>query len=271
MMTFLDHVSLEALSSFSPLLEVDEETINRLKYEFTVMPARSVILSGIFWVIIYILFNILVFEAFYVGYGLDTLLSVVIIFEGLISYAVGSAIYYHSLRQLRLVNHTVKMAGHFNVHQLDPVYAFSRVTSLIGIAWMILLSLTLLTFPTQLVSTPVLALLILQVLLALAAFALPLWFVHRRLVAEKRRLLSELNQRVETTLDRLHHSIDENELGELDQIHSVMTNLNTERDILTKIPTWPWRAGTLTGFLSAIVLPIILFLIQLIIQKWFSG
>ena len=174
MMTYLDQVSLEALSSFSPLLDVDEETLNRLKVEFTVMPARSVILSGVFWVIIYIIFTVVAFQAFYIEYGLGTFLSIVIFIEGLVSYAVGSAIYYHSLRQLRLVNYTVKMARQFNLFQLDPVYAFSRVTSLIGIAWMIMLSLTLLTFPIELVDAPVLALLVLQVALAVAAFVLPL-------------------------------------------------------------------------------------------------
>jgi hypothetical protein len=62
MMTYLDQVSMEALSSFSQLLEVDEETLNRLKVEFTVMPARSVILSGVFWVIIYIIFTVVAFR-----------------------------------------------------------------------------------------------------------------------------------------------------------------------------------------------------------------
>lgn len=33
LMTYLDQVSLEALSSFRPLLDVDEEKLNRLKYE----------------------------------------------------------------------------------------------------------------------------------------------------------------------------------------------------------------------------------------------
>jgi hypothetical protein len=32
---------------------------------------------------------------------------------------------------------------------------------------------------------------------------------------------------------------------------------------LNGIPTWPWRGGTLAGFLSVTLLPIILFIIQL--------
>ena len=116
----------------------------------------------------------------------------------------------------------------------------------------------------------VLGILILQVVLAVAAFVLPLWFVHRRLLAEKRRLLSEHNQRLEATVKHLHHSIDGNELSEMDPLNKAVISLNVERDILHSIPTWPWRSGTLTGFLSALVLPIVLFLIQYGIQKWLA-
>ena len=267
MMTYLKSVSLGALSSFSPLLEVEEETLKRLRYEFTNMPARSVVLSGAIWSVIYLVLTYLTFETFYVAYGLGTLLSVVVMVEGLISFAIGSAIYYYSLWQLRLVNRTVKMVKQFSLYRLDPVYAFSRVTSLIGVSWMVMLSLTLVLFPIQLANAPVLAILFLQVVLAAAAFVLPLWFVNRRLVSEKLRLLAELNRRFESTSERLHSCLDENKMGEVSQLNSAITGLKQERDVLTSIPTWPWRPGTLTGFLSAIVLPIVLFLVQLVIRN----
>jgi hypothetical protein len=47
-----------------------------------------------------------------------------------------------------------------------------------------------------------------------------------------------------------------------------LNGLKAERDIVTSIPTWPWRPGTRISFLSAIVLPIIYFLIQLAIKTW---
>lgn len=267
-MTHLNSVSVEALSSFSPLLDVDEEMVKRLKYEFTTMPARGVIRSGVIWSIIYIILTYLTFQSFYVAYGLGKLISVVLILEGLLSFLTGSAIYYHSLRQLRLVSSTVKMVKQFNLFELNPVYAFSHVTSQTGVSWMIMLSLTLLVFPIQLASVPVMAILALQVVLAIAAFVFPLWFVHHRLVSKKRRLLAEHNQRVGSMLERLHRCLDENKIDQVVQLNSAITGLNTERAILTGIPTWPWRTGTLTGFLSAIVLLIIIFLIQLIIKGW---
>lgn len=271
LMTHLDLVALEALSSFGQLLDIEEEKVTRLKYEFTIMPTRSVVLSGVIWSIIYLILTYWAFNSFYKAYGIGPLLTVFIIIEGLISYSLGSALYYHSLRQLRLVNLTVKMVNKFNLFRLDPVYAFSHLTSQIGVSWMIMLSLTLLLFPIQLTNGPVLAILALQVVLAVAAFILPLWFVNRRLVAEKRRLNAELNQRIEAALKRFHHDLDENEMSEVDLLNKTMVGLNTERGFLTSIPTWPWRAGMLTGFLSAIIMPIIIFLLQLVVKKLLGG
>jgi hypothetical protein len=267
LMTHLNRVALEALTSFSPLLDADEESLERLKVEFTVMPARNVILSGVLWSIIYLILIFPGFRGSFADYGIGTAFSRVIIIEGLISFAFGSAIFYHSFRQLRLVNRTVRMVRQFDLFRLNPVYSFSRVTSQIGVAWMVLLSLTLLLFPIKLASVPLLAVLATQVVLAVAAFVLPLLFVNRRLVLEKRRLLAEHNLRVAANLERLHRCLDEKKMDEMAQLNNAMQGLNVERNILTSIPTWPWRTNTLTTFLSALGLPMIVFLIQLLIKK----
>jgi hypothetical protein len=268
--TFLNKTSETAISSFHPLLNVNDVMLEKLKYEFTNMPTRGVIVSGVMWTIVYLFLTYLTYEAFYVQYGLGKYFQVFTFLEGLICYFTGSVIYYHSLRQLWLVNRTVKMVMRFNLFRLEPVYAFSHLTARAGISWMFMLGLTLLTFPLDLAQGLVLAILILQVILALAAFVLPLRFVNYHLVAEKRRLIAKLNQRVEATLEQVHHSIDENKPGEVEHLNSALTGLNTEREILTNIPTWPWRAGTLSGFLSAIALPIILLLAQIAIERFLA-
>lgn len=265
--TFLDSVSSQALSIFKPLLDVEEVEFQRLKDRFANMPSRGVFLNGVIWTVVYIVLTNLTYDSFYVAYGLGPTMSAIIFIAGLVAFLTGSVIYYHSLRQLVLINQTVKMVRHFNMFQLDPVYAFSRVTSLIGVSWMIMLSLTLLLFPTELLRGLVLSILVLQVILAVAAFVLPLWFVHRRLESEKLKLLAEFNRQVESTTSKLHAALNQNEMGQVTQLKDAILGLTAEHEILNKIPTWPWRSGTITGFLSAAVLPIVLFLIQILIQK----
>jgi hypothetical protein len=266
--TYLNGIAREALAAFATLLDLSEGQVRELTDEFTTMPNRAVVLSGVVWAWIYFGFTYAAYRSFYVNYGLGPLLTGVLIGTGLVTYSLGSIIYYHSLRQLQLVHRTMKMVKHFNLFHLDPVYSFSQVTSRTGIAWVILLTLTLLTFPIRLAAAPMLILLALQVILAISAFVLPLQVVHRRLVLEKRILMADHQRQVETAIKRLHRNVESNELAEMVQLNSALTGLTTEREMLNKIPTWPWRAGMLKDFLSITVLPIILFLVQFGLGKW---
>ncbi len=133
-MTFLNSISVEALSVYSPLLDASPETIQRLKYEFTTMPARGVIISGFFWGGLYLIFTYLAYDTLYAAFQYGTFFAAVILGEGLITFFISGAIYYHSIRQLVLVNRTVKMISRINLFHLDPVYAFSIVTSRTGIS-----------------------------------------------------------------------------------------------------------------------------------------
>ncbi len=267
-MTYLDAIALDALSKFSPLLDISPESMRRLEYEFTTMPARGVLISSGIWAGFYIIFTVLAYPV-YVALGFRTLGIIHTILDGLIVFSVGSTILYHSIRQLRLVQQTVNLVKQFDLFQLDPVYAFSVLTARTGIAWVFLAVLTLLMTPVQASSLEIAP--GIGIVLALAAFALPLWIVHQRLLVAKHSLLAEHNQRVSSTLTRLNHSVDENDLSGVRELNSVLEGLNMEGSILEKIRTWPWRTETLTGFLSAIVLPILLFLMQIAIQRWLNG
>jgi len=61
----------------------------------------------------------------------------------------------------------------------------------------------------------------------------PLWFVHRRLVSEKLRLLAEIHRRVESTSNRLYLALDKNEMVEAVQFSNALNGLNIERNVLS--------------------------------------
>jgi len=269
--TYLNKTAEATISSFRPLLDVDDDKIEKLKSEFTNMPTRGVVLSGVMWILFYLLLTYISYDTFYVGYGLGRASQVFTFLIGLIGYSTGSVIYFHSIRQLWLVNRTVKMVKRFNLFHLQPVYSFSRLTSRTGISWIFLLGLTLLTFPLSIAGWMSLILLGFQIVLALAAFVLPLRFVNRYLVAEKRKLLGDNRRRMEAILGRLHQRLAEGDISEMEMLNFAIVSLTTERDILAKISTFPWNTSTLTSFLSATVLPVVLILVQIAIQKWLGG
>jgi hypothetical protein len=267
-MTYLNSVASRTLSSFSTLLDLDAHELGKLKAEFTTMPARPVLLNSLLWAVVYIVVTALAYQSVYIGMHFGPVFTAATMLAGFLSFTTASAIYYHSIRQLLLVYRTTRLVKHYNLFRLGPVYAFSRLTSLIGISWILLLSVTILLYPLNLANAGALAILALQGILAVAAFVLPLWFIHRRLVAEKLHVLAECDQHVELATARLHRIIEAGEINEMQPLNHALTGLNVERQLLNNIPTWPWLRGTLTGFTSAAVLPVIIFIIQLAVGKW---
>ncbi len=267
LMTRLDHVSLNVLDEFRPLLRASEEGFMALKAEFAGMPARPVLFVSLLLGLV----TSVPIVVFYLPFVLRTLgagtsFGLLLLISMLPSFAIAFAFYYHTIRQLRLVNRVVKTAERFDLFQLDSVYAFSRLTAQSGIAWVILLSFSLLVNPFR-DNELSLFLLVTQLMLAAAAFILPLWGMHQRLLAQKRDLASEVNRRISSTMHLLHRYIDEDDLELAGKVNGVLDSLVSELQIVSRIPTWPWRPQTLTGFLSALVLPIVIFLIQLVIQR----
>ena len=265
--TYLDRVARQSLRVFAPLLEDDPDTLRRLEAEFTTMPAGPLLATGLIWILIYAVLMLITFETFLEIYQLGPTAAWVAAISGLITFPIGSVLYYHTVRQLRLVSKTLAKVKEFNLFRLEPVYAFSRLTSHTGLIWLVMLTLTQVFFPLRLLSAATIAMYVSQAVLVFAAFVLPLWNVHQRLVAEKRHQLAEVNRRLEGKLERMHRSLDADHLDELEPIRQALGGLMQEREILSKIPTWPWRTETITGFASAMLLPILLVIIQLILER----
>ena len=266
-MTYLDEVALHALRDFQPLLGDHQGEIPRLQYELTTLPARSVRLSSLIWSGVFVLLMYIGFPTVVrlYSYGPFGIASVWIF--GLLTFVTGGAVYYHTIRQLRLVSQTIALVERVNLFRLDPIYAFARLTAKAGVSWLLLSGVTLIIFPFELINAVVIALYGTQVLFALGCFILPLWNVHQRLVAEKRRLLAEVNRRVEAAIQRLHQALDGDDLTRVKEVDTALAGLRTERAMLEDIATWPWSTAAVSGFVSALLLPIALFVIQMALRN----
>jgi hypothetical protein len=117
--------------------------------------------------------------------------------------------------------------------------------------------------PATFTNPALLRLTIFASLAAVACFVLPLKGMHDRIVLEKKRLRAEVNTRLEAAIQQIYRRADTQDLTGIDQLHQLLASLITAREVVDKIPTWPWDLGALTGFLSAFLLP---FVIRVIIE-----
>jgi hypothetical protein len=178
------------------------------------------------------------------------------------------------IRQLRLVSRLSALAANVDIFKPGPVTALSRLTATpaIGIlAFVAVYALTTsITVPTteQAALPAFIAEEVALILLAVASFVLPLRVMHGRLVDEKNDLLGEAQDRLKATLTRLHDAVAANDLSNADQLNKTLSSVLAERDVLAKLPTWPWSTATFRGVASAVLLPVVIFVITRLIDQF---
>ena len=121
---------------------------------------------------------------------------------------------------------------------------------------MILNAYSILTDPATFVNPALFALVVFAWFIAGAAFVLPLQGMHRRLQAEKQRLLAGVNARLEATISKLYDRAEQEPLEDVDRLGSLLSSLITTRDVITRLPTWPWDSGVILRFASTALLPL---------------
>ncbi len=271
-----------AFTTFRPVLALDEEEQTVLVYQLTTMPARPVwLLSAVLLVgQIFLLRSLIIplWEAMgFPHYSIAATLGDLAIFS-FNAVSVGIFIY-HTLSQLRWISRIHKAATRVNLFQLRPLYSFSGLTArTAGILILVGFIIEQQTVSHGVLTSDPYALrmswlftltsILVYSLLSVAVFFLPLLGLHNLLVREKERLQAETNSRLQAHIQELHQRIDDRKLKEADAMYFQLTSLTSERDILAKLPTWPWQPGTPNLILTAVLLPIILWIIQQVLERW---
>jgi hypothetical protein len=260
----LDRVASQALAAIRPLLQMDDDEIAVAHHRLTVIPARPAILLTAFG-----------YVSAAVGYVLDPVGSGIVgmtpltlgfrgAWEGFVS-TLFVILLYHTVRQLRQIGGIHERLGAIDLFAQAPLYALSRLTSRTAVGLVLLMIPSLFLIPSGADISYVLITAVWYggaLAMAVAAFLVPLRGVHDRLVAEKRRLQSETGHRLTTALAALHTAADAGDGGSVEARGKTLAALVAARDVVNRAQTWPWSGGALTGFVSAIALPIVLFLIQ---------
>jgi hypothetical protein len=262
---YLDGVAREALSAFRPAYEMDDGEAGRLEYQLTVVPAVPAAIIGL-----------AVLPVTLLGYVVDPVAAGVAGYDAVTLTAraasewfVGAVLLvfvYHTLRQLRLVSRLHDQVARIDLFQPRPLYSFSRLTSRTGMALLLFVATGLAASPGFLASDAFWTLwapwLIGVPLVAVAVFVLPLYGMHLRLAAAKDTMQGQADARIKMIVDELNAAADARDLGRADGLQKLLAGQLSQREVCARLSTWPWSGGTLRGFLSALLLPIAVFLIQ---------
>ena len=260
----LDRTAGQAFAVLRPLLAVDDSAATDMARRLTVVPARVALILTVIGIVL----GPIGYVTDPVGSGIVGLsagsLLLRFVWELFISAAFLILIY-HTYRQLRLVDQLHARLGTIDLFDQGPLYGFSRVTSQTAIGLIVLVVPGIFLIPAGagagflIIS---LAWYALAAAVAVAAFILPLRGIHDLVAAEKRRVQADLGRRISIALGGIQGAVDAGDDARTEAQNRALSTLVSARDVVNHVPTWPWSTGSLTGFVTALVLPIVLFLIQ---------
>jgi len=267
---YLDNVADHALKTFRPALKGDDEDFARLEYKLTTMPMRLSILASVVGLCLGALFAVTLGgarTASMIKLTASTATTVLNIVLVVIIWAAMGAYVFRTARQLYLVSRIYTTSAHIDLFRRAPLYAFSGLTARTALSFAIIPYAGIISRPEIVENTNIIWVAITFTLISLLIFVGPLLGVHRLMEAEKRRLLDENGQKMEIAVAETHRRLDAQDLSGMDNLKFALDNLFTEQTVISKISTWPWQGGTVSVLATALFLPVILWVIERVLER----
>lgn len=273
MIHFLDSSADVALSTLRPALKATEEEYRQIRHQLTTLPAVPSLLASLVTVAGIFLFGTITGDH---ETSIEALAASPIAANLLVAvYWIGwwclGAFFYHTIHQLGVIDCIYTEYTRINLFRMSPLYAFSSVTALTAVTLAVAAYGWTALNPENLSDPVGIASILLITILALVAFAWPLLGARRLMAKEKGQMLDEVSSRLRAAFVDLHQRIDDGELEEVDDLLKVISILETEQDALNGISTWPWQPERLRFLVTALLLPLLLWIVQYVLQLFLTS
>jgi hypothetical protein len=263
MIHFLDKSAEQALVRFSPALGGSDERLAFWRLELTSVPSRPVAAAALVGALFGALLVAGTPPSIYLLFSSNPLETALLMgWLIVLSFSAFAIVLYHTWHQLKAIRGIHAAAVEIDPFRSAPLFAFSRLTALTGIAYLLSLVYGLAVNGefTKAVG-PAFLVYLTSIVPALACFVLPLMGMHGRLIAAKSELLAESDDRIHAVRTELYRRIDTSELSGARDVSDALEGLTIVRDLIVRLPTWPWSPQLLGGFVTALLLPIVIWFI----------
>lgn len=269
---FFDRRAKVCLGELRPSLEIDDEDFQKLEYILTTMPALKTFGAGFLGIGCVFLLESISGSPYQLEHLHSTALSGIIFrIAYMLLWWVFGTLVYHTFHQLSVIGKIYSQLVTVNLSQPRNLYIFSNLIAMTAFFTALLPVGFLIANPWASWNDPVVfgTVLVVQ-LLALGVFVWPHYGIHRLQVAEKERMLGEVNQRLEKISRVLHQGVDENTLERAGDVNTTISSLIAELSVIQKIPTWPWQPETLRILITALAFPLGVWLIQVLLGNYLA-
>jgi hypothetical protein len=266
---YLDQWANKKLKVFRHAMIATEQEFDGLVYQLSILPAGPTILASLatlsFGALTLLLSPI---SYSFLNLNFSSISGGLQLINFLFSWFVFGALSYHAYRQLNLGSQAISKFIRINLFNLDPIYAFAGLTVRTAFGWLIMAYAWALSTPDLFGNIIIFVTILFMQVVAILTFVLPLLNAHGRIVNKKDELLHEIGERLELVIDQMSKSDDALEKEDLSRLRESLSTLTMAEDRLRKLPTWPWRPGTINSLVSAILIPNAIWFFQIILERY---
>lgn len=268
----LERSSNRAVDKFAGLLPKKKKEIEIERYKMTNLPARPVLWMTIIFgaLMTYLALT----QPDFLPKGIDSPIATGMMLVMLVfAYSFVPILVYQGTRLLRSVTALYALVEDVNIFHQQPLYAFSGLAFQASLFWILFGNLSYVSLVLEASGSNInfvdYSFGIIMMLLAFATFLLPPWGIHKRLVEAKLKVQEETSVQIDETQRKLFAAIKKNDFKEIGGLDAAISSLYRVHEQLKSVPTWPWAPGGLRNFLSAVFLPMLLWLAQELASRYF--
>jgi hypothetical protein len=267
-----DKWALSALQKYLPISTLEKDEQEYIEYQLSTLPALKTILASLLLLVIFLLLELVGSGPYQIEAlkGLP-ISSTVLRMVYIICWWCFGVLIYHTIRQLSLINQIYTRHTRINLFRIKPLYGFSDLAAFTaGSLILIPYGFLLINEEVKLTDPVVLGLYTGFTGIALITFLLPQLGIHRLQQNEKDRLLDEAYQRYDSLVADLHAVMDEKDYSDLSTLNTAIGMLEKEVSTIKGISTWPWQPETVRWLFTALVLPLLMWMLQFFLGKILS-
>ena len=153
----------------------------------------------------------------------------------------------------------------FNPERIYALSSYGGYTSAMLILFFYFLNL--ISFPGFIFTTYGILIQIFIFLIMVLLFFIPLSGINSRMKQTKAKLLASANEDLRNIHARIHNAAESQDYTAVDDLHGALSTLRDTREMIKSIPTWPWQPDTLRNVLAPLIFPVIVFLIQMLVER----
>lgn len=267
---YLDNWATKKLRIFRDSIHVNDEEFEGLAYQLSALPPRPALIASLvsfgFGAITFIISPS---SYGFINIGLQAPSCILQLVNFLFGWFTFGALSYHAYHQLKLGGMATANFLRINLFNLTPVYTFAGLTMRSAMGWLIMAYAWALTTPDLFQNVLIAATILFMQVVAILTFVLPLLGAHEKIVEKKAQSLHEISSRMENVVSEMSKVNEEYDKDRLSRLRDILSTLSMAEERISKIPTWPWRPGVFNSLATAILLPNVVWVFQLVVEKFF--